>query len=138
MNYPNCKRRIDCVFLALAASVIVGIVTAILTFTAIITVTPVFYWVAFGIAVGYLALTLVTAPLRNPRARGCSCDVLNFLLTGVLGTVFTALLLLAVGFAATSVLGAIITGLLLGFFTLTLTTTACLAKCGEQCDQYVE
>ena len=135
MNNSNCNRKVDCVFLALAASVLVGIATAILTYTAIITVTSVFYWVAFGIAVGYLALTLVTAPFRN-SVRGCSCDVLDFLLTGILGTAFTALLLLAVTFAATSVLGAIVTGLLLGFFTLTLTTTACLTKCGEHCDRY--
>ena len=136
MNNSNCNCKVDGIFLALAASIVVGIVTAILTYTAIITVTSVFYWVAFGIAVGYLALTLVTTPLISGAARGCSCSVLGFLLAGILGTVFTALLLLAVSFAATSVLGAIVTGLLLGFFTLTLTTTACLAKCGAQCDRY--
>ena len=54
--------------------------------------------------------------------------ILNTLLAGVLGVI-----LLAVGIVATSILSAILVGVLLFFFSLTLTSTACLVRSLADC-----
>ena len=56
-----CESKRDCVGLAAAVSVILGIIASFLRITAVITVTPAFLWVTFGIAVVYLAVLLAVA-----------------------------------------------------------------------------
>lgn len=134
MNVCGCKSKCDCTIFAIIASLIIGIITAFLRITAVITVTPAFLWVLFGIAVVYLAVLLLTAPkIQRSDTDGCLCSVLPVLLAGILGTVLLSVVLLAVTFAATSIIGAIITGLLLLFFSLTITSAACLVKCIFNC-----
>ena len=134
MNRTNCNSRVECSFLALAAAIVVGVVTAIAQFTAIITVTTVFYIVAFGIAVLFLGILLSSAPiLHRVTCRGCCDSNQKLTLTGILGTIATAIILIAVGFAATSVLGAIFVGLLAAFFTLMVTSIACTVSCAGEC-----
>ncbi len=130
MSCCNCK--ICCTTLSAVASIIVGIITALLTITGVIVITPLFSWAALGLAVGYLALTFGTNRVRA-QDRTC-CRSLTALLTGILGTALTAVILLGIGFAATSIIGAVIAGALLGFLTLTLTGTACLIKCLSGCN----
>jgi hypothetical protein len=115
--------------------VIIGVVTAFLQITGIITVTPVFLWVVFGIAVGYLAVSLAaTALLGRTENASCLCSSVKALLTGILGSILLATVLLAVGIVATSILSAILVGLLLLFFTLTLASSSCLVICLTNCD----
>ncbi len=136
MNNLNCTCKGSCLTLATLASIVIGVVTAFLTITAAITVTPAFLWVLFGIAVVYLGVLLFRAnSLRGLGGKGCVCTTLSALLIGILGTILASVILLAITFAATSVLGAIITGALLLFFTLTLTSTACYVKCAARCDE---
>ncbi len=131
----DCRVKIDCVGIGLFASVVIGIIAAVLRFTAVITVTPAFLWVAFGIAVFFLAATLLSSLLsRRVGTAGCVCRILPALLGGILVTVLTSVLLLGVEFAATSVLGAIITGILLAALSLIFILTACLAKCFVGCE----
>ena len=135
MSRKNCSCTCNCAGLAVVAGIIVGIITAILRFTAVITVTPAFLWVLLGIAVVYLAVTLLTSTsLRSITSRGCICSILPALLTGILGTILTSIILLGIEFVATSVIGAIITGALLAFFTLIVTAVACLIKCVTGCE----
>ncbi len=134
MTNCNCGNRIGCSALAIIAGLIIGIVTAILNFTAIIAVTPAFLWVTLGIAVVYLAVLLLASAIRPTGGRNCVCSALQVVLIGILGTVLTSIILLAITFAATSVLGAIIVGALLLFFTFVITGTACLIKCIFGCD----
>lgn len=130
-----CGYRNNCTLYAVLASLIIGIVTAFLRITAVITVSPAFLWVVFGIAIAYLGLTLIKADsLRSFTSRSCGCSSLNALFTGILGSVLTSVILLAITFAATSIAGAIITGALLFFFALTLTSTVCLVKHHFGCD----
>ena len=126
MEY-NCNRRCDFLVFAIAASIVVGIVAAVLNFTAIITVGTAFLWVALGVALVYLAILLI-ATLTNSRCSvtGCARRTLYALIIGILGTILFALILLAIEFAATSTLGAIIVGLLLAFFTLIITSSSSL------------
>ena len=133
MSLFCCDCRSNCTGIAVIASVIIGIITAFLQITAVITVTTVFLWVVLGIAVVYLALGLLTSSIPGKRKK-CVCERLRAQLTGILGTVLTSIILLGVAFAATSVLGAIIAGLLMFFFSLMITSTACLVKCKENCD----
>jgi len=135
MTCNDCGCRRDCTLLAIIASIIIGVVTAFLRFAAVITVTPAFLWVLFGIAVVYLALTPISVSIiRGYGTACCICRVLPVLLTGILGTILTAVILLGITFAATSIIGAIITGLLLLFFTLTVVSVGCLANCAARCN----
>lgn len=116
-----------CPLVAIVASIVIGVIVTALTFMATITVTPAFLWVLFGIAVVYLVLSPIL--VRNSNPRGCTRSSVPALLTGLLGTILTSVILLGITFAATSFLGAVITGALLGFFTLVVTSTACITKC---------
>lgn len=134
MIQTNCNHRVECGFIAVAASIIAGIVAAIAQFTAIITLTPVFYIVTFGVAVLLLAILLLLTPmLCDTTQHTCCVTNIRLLTAGVLGTIFTSVILLAVGFAATSVLGAIFVGLLAAFFTLMTTSVVCTVTCTSEC-----
>lgn len=131
----NCDCKISCPLLSIAASIIIGLITAFLRITAVITVTPAFLWVVLGIAVVYLAITLaVSSAVSCRETKNCLCPILSTLLTGILGATLLSVVLLAVEFAATSIIGAIITGSLLAFLSLLLTSSACLVKCLTGCN----
>lgn len=131
----SCGCKTDCVVRALIVSAIIGVLTAFLQITAVITVTPAFLWVALGIAVVYLGvLTLATARARYAEQRCGCCRALNSVLAGILGTALFAVVLLAVGIVVTSVVSAILVGLLLFFLALILTGTACLVRCFADCE----
>ena len=133
MVFCGCNKW-SCTSLAIIASVVVGVVTAFLQITAVITVAPVFYWVAFGVAVAYLAITLVATALSRRETAPCVCAALAAQLIGLLGSILLSVILLAVSFAATSIVGAIFLGVLLFFFALALTSTACYVKCLARCN----
>lgn len=134
MSIFCCENRNNCLTAAIVASVIVGIATAFLSFTATITVTTAFLWVVLGVAIGFLGLALTSAALiQGTVPCKCFCTTLSAFLLATLGTVLFALILLAVTFSATSAIGAAVTGILLFFFTLILTTAACLVKCIVNC-----
>ncbi len=125
MSNIGCK--CNCIGMSLIASIAVGIIAAILQYTAVITIAPVFYWVVFGIAVAFLAITFLVA---NRACSGgfCLSLTLSALLIAILGTIATALVLLGVGFAATSVIGAIFVGILFAFFSFLLLNVACATR----------
>ena len=131
----NCSCKRDCTLIAVVASLILGVVAAFLQITAVITVTPVFLWVALGIAVGYLGILLVTTALaRRAECKPCVCSSLKTVLTGILGAILFAVVLLAVGITATSVVSAILIGLLVASLTLTFGGSACLVLCLTDCE----
>ena len=129
----NCNCTMGCPEKSVVVSIIIGIIAAVLRYNATIVVTPAFLWVIFGIATVFLAITLLTSWCCGERRAEC-CERLDLLLTGILGTILTAIILLAITFPATSVLGAIITGIALFFFSLTITSAACLIKCRCICN----
>ena len=132
MAVQGCYCKRDCTFFAIVVSAILGIVTAFLQISGTITVTPVALWVALGIAVVYLAALVVSTLVRAAEQR-CCCRPLGAVLTGALGTVLFAAVLLVVGITATSVVSAILVGLLSASFALTVTATACLVRCAAGC-----
>lgn len=126
MNQSNCVYNFSCRALALVASIIIGIVTGFLTYSATIAITTIFLWVFFGIALLFLFTEYFAFYINSTT---CTYSLSTQLLVGILGTILTTLVLLAIDFAATSIIGAIVTGLLLFFFTLTLFTVACKIRC---------
>ncbi len=131
----NCRGNASCTTVALIASAIIGVITAFLQITAVITVAPVFLWVVFGVAVAYLAaLVLATLIGRRAETASCVCSTLGTLLIGILGSILFAVVLLAVGIVATSVISAILVGLLLFFFALIFAASACLVRCVTNCN----
>lgn len=130
----NCNRRVDCSVLALAASIIIGVVAGVLRFTAVITLTPAFLWVTFGIALGFLVLLFARALVcGRTRSNECLCNTLGLLILGILVTLLTSVILLGITFAATSVIGAIVVGVLFAAFSLIFASVACFAKCTANC-----
>ena len=130
MSLFGCDSSRKCLGLAVILSAAVGVITSLLTVTAVVAVTPAFLWVVLGVAVVYLAVLLVSVSLSQ---RSVACQgihsIIAALLIGILGAALLSVLLLAVTFPATSILGAIIVGALLFFAALILTSTACLVKC---------
>lgn len=136
MNIFGCNCKLSCTGAAVIAAAIIGVLTAFLQITGVIVLTPVFLAVAFGIAVVYLAVLVVaTALAARQERRCCQCRPLRTALAGILGTIFFALVLLAVGIVATSVVSAILVGVLLFFVTLVFAGTACLVKCLGDCEE---
>ena len=133
MNNSNCGCKGDCLTIAAVAGIIIGVITTILSITAVITVPTAFLWVFFGIAVGFLFVLLLSSVYIRSVLRRCVCRLVSLLLLGILGTVLTSLILLIITFAATSIVGAIILGLLAFFFTIVIAGAACLVKCITEC-----
>ncbi len=122
---PDC--RLSCRKLSILVSVVVAIIAAILRYTAVITITSVFSWTIFGIAVVYLGILLAVSPFI--QSFYCVRPVLARLRISIPATILASLLLLGISFAATSIISAIITGALFLFFSLTILSVSCLIKC---------
>lgn len=132
--FCNCDCRYNCNGLALVASLIIGIIGAVLSFTGVITIAAVFYSAVFVVAAVYLAVLVIGFFVNRNQPKPCVCRSLSLVLGGVLGSILTSLILLAAGFAVTSVLGTIIIGAALFFVSLLFTSTACLVRCLAGCD----
>ena len=132
MSFCSCKS--NCSVVAVIASIILGAIGAVLTTTAVISLTSAFLWVVLGIATVYLALLLILSTrFSNVATKGCICPVLSVLLTAILGAVLTSLILLGITFATTSIIGTIISGALIGFLSLIFAESVCLIKCLTKC-----
>lgn len=131
MTNQNCGYKLDCVALSIFLSIIVTITAAILRYTAIITLTPVFLWVALGVAVGFLFAAFLKP--GNCCINACKKIPLWLLIIGSGIVIVTAAILLSVTFAATSLIGAIISGLLIGGLTLMGSSIICHIIRAEDC-----
>ena len=110
--------------------IILGIIGGILVvlFGTILNIIP-FLWITFGIALGALVVTLVTALVeeedgRRERARGCACKYGTCLIIGALGALVTSIIGIADG-----VLGTILTFLVVGFLIWTIVALVLLLIC---------
>lgn len=131
----SCECKFSCGGLAIGSSIIVGILAAVLSFTGLLTIAPVFYWVTLGVAVVYLgAILIASLTSRYNESSCCVCRSIPLILLGILGTILTSLILLAADFGAAAILGAIIIGAELFFFSLIFTSAACLIRCLFNCD----
>ena len=121
-----CNCRPGCSGLAVIAATIVGVLAAFLQISGVIALSTLLIGGFLGIAVVYLAVVTVAAALSGNS--NC-CQSLRTALSGALGTIALAVVLLVVDVAAGSVIGALLVGALLFFVTLLLVATACYARC---------
>ena len=129
MEICGCRPRCECTVYSVIISAVIGIVAASLNLSATITVPQVVLWVFFGVALGFLAISLIAAALRREKdCSGCFCTGLTALFAGVLLAVLSALVLLVFDIATAGILGSVITGLLFGGFALTVTSVICLIR----------
>ena len=127
MTLCNCK--CSCSIFSAVAGLILGVIAAFLQITGTIPVTATFLWGVAGVAVAYLAvLVLASAALEQCSHCSCICASLETILTGALGTILFAVILLAVGIVATSVVSAILVGLLVASVVLLIAGTVCLIR----------
>ena len=94
MNILCCRYKCSCAAVAVAVSLIVGVIAAFLQITGVFVLTPVILGIAAAVAAVYLG-TLVLVTLlagRRDRGRDC-CAVLRALLTGLLGSILLAAVL---------------------------------------------
>ncbi len=131
MNCCQCK--FNCSGIAVIASIIVGVIAAFLTFSGNIAISTYLLWAFFGIGLSFLALTLTVMGLKDYDCTECICPPLVTMLAGVFGTIAMSLVLLLVDVAVATVVGAILYGLLFLFFTLLITSVACIIKCFTGC-----
>ena len=134
MNALCCPCKCSCTVVSVAVSLIVGVIAAFLQITGVFTLMPMALVVVAAVAAVYLGALTLTTLLRGrcDVARGC-CSAFGALLVGLLGTIFLAILLLAVGITATSVISAILVGILVGFASFSLLVSACLIRCLTAC-----
>lgn len=125
----NCS--LSCIGGSAVISAIIGVISAVLRYNAVITITPSFLWVFFGIAVGFLAITLLTSSLA--KCEQC-CRGLNSVLLGIAGTIFCSVVLLGIEFAAISAFGTLLTALITFSFSFMLLSIMCLIRCRYNCD----
>ena len=128
----DCQ-RCNCGVLAFVASVFVGIIAAILRYTAVITITPAFLWVVLGVAVVFLGASVFAAILGGSGVRRCFCEYFTLFVVGALGAILLSVVLLAIPFAATSLLGALISGAMIYAIAQVVTITACILRCIINC-----
>lgn len=128
MRNMCCEDRCSCTILAVIISAVVGIVLAFAQMSSGITLSTIYLAVILGIAVIYLAVTLLSVATARYQFRSlCSRSALDALIIGIIGTIIMAIVSILVGIAAT-VIGAVIVGLLGGFLALMLSATVCVIK----------
>ncbi len=129
MEICGCRPRCECALFSVIVSAVIGIIAAFLNFSGTIAVPLVILWVFFGVALGFLAISLVSASFRREKENsGCFCISLGTLFVGVLVTTLLSLVLIIFDIATAGILGSVITGLLFAGFSLTVTSAVCLAK----------
>ena len=105
----------------------------VLTFSGNIAVSTYLLWAFFGIGLSFIALAFTVMGLKENECSECICPPLATMLVGVFGTIAISLVLLLIDVAIATVLGAILYGLLFLFFTLLVTSVACIIKCFTGC-----
>ncbi|MGN1194407.1 MAG: hypothetical protein ACI4SB_02895 [Acutalibacteraceae bacterium] len=136
LNDCDCKFRCVCTVYAIISSIILGLVAAVLSVCRVICFKPVFFWFLLVISIVYLAVLIIAAVLKkDERQCKCKCQILNTLLAGILGTVAISILLLGIGHCIPCGLSAVLIGVLIAFFSLTVTSTACLVKLLTMCEK---
>lgn len=134
MTNASCSCTTTCSSLSIVASIIIGIITGFLAYTGAVCICPVFLWVLFAVSIVWLALLIITSARGSSKFKDCICQNVNRLIVGILGTILVSVILLTICFCHAWFIGAILKGLLLLFFSLTVTSTACVIKCAADCD----
>ena len=109
--------------------IVFGIITGVLVNTGVITNFLPIAWIAFGIGLLAIVLLILIALFSEDEATECVCENGKCLAIGAIGTVFLAIVILAVSAITTGVAAAVLFGILGFFFIFTWVSLLQLLLC---------
>lgn len=123
-----CNRDYGCL-LAVVISIFIGTIIGVLFYFGFIPSFFVGTWIAFGIAVlSLIGITTITV-VENKSGERCICQYGGCLLAGIIGTIVTAIIALAVGLTVGTIFSAIITAIVGLFFSLLIIAIILFVRC---------
>lgn len=113
------RKNCNCIIIS-AISAVLGIIAGVITYFVAIPGIITAIWLAFGLSAGILVLvTYLLTRIERNQAK-CLCEYTYCLPIGIIGTILTAILALAIGIVVGSISRAILVGLGLAFTLTTL------------------
>lgn len=113
--------------LATVISIFLGAIIGVLFYFGLISAFVIGTWIAFGIAM--LALIGLVAIANNRNNNICICAYGRCLLAGIIGTIISAIIALAIELSVASIISAIVAAALGLFFTLLIIAIVLFIRC---------
>ena len=114
-----CECRCGRCIIPTIIGIVFGIITGVLVNTGVIATLVPLAWIAFGIGLLAIVLLILIALFSEEDASECVCENGKCLAIGAIGTVFLAIVILAVSTIITGVTAAVLFGILGFFFIFT-------------------
>ena len=124
-----CECRCGRCIIPTIIGIVFGIITGVLVNTGVITNFLPIAWIAFGIGLLAIVLLILIALFSEDEATECGCENGKCLAIGAIGTVFLAIVILAVSAITTGVAAAVLFGILGFFFIFTWVSVLQLLLC---------
>ena len=124
-----CECRCGRCIIPTIIGIVFGIITGVLVNTGVITNFLPIAWIAFGIGLLAIVLLILIALFSEDEATECVCENGKCLAIGAIGTVFLAIVILAVSAITTRVAAAVLFGILGFFFIFTWVSLLQLLLC---------
>ncbi len=124
-----CECRCGRCIIPTIIGIVFGIITGVLVNTGVITNFLPIAWIAFGIGLLAIVLLILIALFSEDEATECVCENGKCLAIGAIGTVFLAIVILAVSAITTGVAAAVLFGILGFFFIFTWVSLLQLLLC---------
>ena len=124
-----CECRCGRCIIPTIIGIVFGIITGVLVNTGVITNFLPIAWIAFGIGLLAIVLLILIALFSEDEATECVCENGKCLAIGAIGTVFLAIVILAVSAITTGVAAAVLFGILGFFFIFTWVSLLQLRLC---------
>ena len=124
-----CECRCGRCIIPTIIGIVFGIITGVLVNTGVIATLVPLAWIAFGIGLLAIVLLILIALFSEEDASECVCENGKCLAIGAIGTVFLAIVILAVSAITTGVAAAVLFGILGFFFIFTWVSLLQLLLC---------
>ena len=124
-----CECRCGRCIIPTIIGIVFGIITGVLVNTGVIATLVPLAWIAFGIGLLAIVLLILIALFSEEDASECVCENGKCLAIGAIGTVFLAIVILAVSTIITGVTAAVLFGILGFFFIFTWVSLLQLLLC---------
>lgn len=124
-----CECRCGRCIIPTIIGIVFGIITGVLVNTGVIATLVPLAWIAFGIGLLAIVLLILIALFSEEDASECVCENGKCLAIGAIGTVFLAIVILAVSAIITGVTAAVLFGILGFFFIFTWVSLLQLLLC---------
>lgn len=127
MSSSKCSPCFNSSITAIIASIIIGVISAILVGTGTVLVERYFLYGAVISALVYLAVLVFAGSIGNGLS-GCGTSFIASALWGILGTILLSGILLA-ALTPVGIFGSLLSGVLVFFISLMISSLALLVSC---------